>query len=65
MGREEKLGFQLKIQIRRVPPIIFTNMDLTDDIALVNGGINEAEEMLRRVDLSAKCIGQIMNIGKT
>ena len=64
-GREEKLGFQLrKRQSRRVPPIIITDMDFADDIALVSDGIKEAEEMLRRVDLSAKCIGLSMNTGK-
>ena len=46
-GREEKLGFQLgKRQIRRVPPIIVTDMDFADDIALVSDGIKEADEML-------------------
>ena len=29
-------------------------MDFADDIALVNEGINEAREMLTRVDKSAK-----------
>ena len=52
-GREEKLGFHLrKRQSRRVPPIIVTDMDFADDIALVSDGIKEAEEMLRRVELS-------------
>ena len=65
-GREEKLGFQLrKRQIRRVPPIIVTDMDFADDIALVSDGIKEAEEILRKVELSAKCIGLSMNTGKT
>ena len=40
-------------------------MDFADDIALVSDGIKEAEVMLRRVELSAKCIGLSMNIGKT
>ena len=40
-------------------------MDFADDIALVSDGIKEAEEMLRRVELSAKCIGLSMNTGKT
>ena len=39
-------------------------MDFADDIALVIVGIKEAEEILRRVELSAKCIGLIMNTGK-
>ena len=56
-GREEKLGFQLrKRHSRRVPPIIVTEMDFADDIALVSDGIKEAEEMLRIVGLSITCI---------
>ena len=52
-GREEKLGFQLKkSQSRKVPPIIVTEMDFADDIALVSEYIKEAEDMLRRVELS-------------
>ena len=39
-------------------------MDFADDIALVSNGIKEAEEMLRRVELLAKCIGLSMNAGK-
>ena len=66
MGREEKLGFQLsKRQSRRIQPIIVTDMDFVDDIDLVSDGIKEAEEMLRRVELSSKYIGLIMNTGKT
>ena len=58
IGREEKLGFKLmKRQSRRVPPIIVTGIDFADDIALVGDGIKEADEMLRRVYISIKCIG--------
>ena len=54
MGREEKLAFQLrKRKSRRIPPILVTDMDFENDISLVNDGIKEAEDMLRRVDLSA------------
>ena len=64
-GREEKLDFQLrKRQSRRVPPIIVTYMYIADDIALYSDGIKEAEEMLRRVELSAKCTGLSINTGK-
>ena len=65
-GSEEKLDFHLKKrQSRRVPPIILTDMDFAHDIALVSDGIKEADEMLRRVDLSATYIGLNMNTGKT
>ena len=64
-GREEKLGFQLrKRHSRRVSPIIVTDIDFADDIALVSDGIKEEEEVLRRIELSAKCIGIIMNTVK-
>ena len=39
-------------------------MDFADDIALVSDGTKEAEEMLRRVELSAKSIGLSINTGK-
>ena len=58
-GWEEKLGFHLrKKQRKRVPPIIVT------DIALVSDGIKEAEDILRRVELSAKYIWLSMNTDK-
>ena len=39
---EEKLGFHLrKRQSRRVPPIIVTDMNFADDIALVSDGIKK------------------------
>ena len=40
-------------------------MDFADDIALVSEGIKEAEMMLRRVELSVKCILISINTGKT
>ena len=40
-------------------------MDFADDRVLVSYGIKEAEEMLRRVELSTKYIGLSMNTGKT
>ena len=63
--REEKLGFQLrKRQSRRVPHIIVIEIDYADNRALVSEDIKEAEEMLRRVELSEKCIGLSMNTYK-
>ena len=40
-------------------------MDFEHDIALVSDGIKESDEMLRRVELSVKCIGLSMNTDKT
>ena len=66
LGREDKLGFQLrKRKSRRVPPITITDMDFADDIALVSEGIKEDQEMLTQVEKSAKRVGQSMNTGKT
>ena len=48
----------------KMPPIIVTDMDFADYIALVSEGIKESEVMLRRVELSAKCIVISMNTGK-
>ena len=65
-GRENKLGFQLrKRKSRRVQHITVTYMDFADDIALVSEGIKETQEMLTRVEKSAKRVGLSMNTGKT
>ena len=54
-GREDKLGFQLrKRKIRRIPPITVTYIDFADYIALVSECIKEAQEILTRVEKSAK-----------
>ena len=66
LGREDKLGFQLrKRKSRRVPPNTITYMDFADDIVLVSEGIKEAQEILYRVEKSAKRVGLSMNNGKT
>ena len=66
LGREDKLSFQLrKRKSRRVPPINITDMDFADDIALLSEGIKEAQEMLTRIEKSAKRVGLSMNTGKT
>ena len=66
LGREDKLGFQLrKRKSRTVPPITITYMDFADDIALVSEGIKEAQEKLTRVVKSAKRVELSMNTGKT
>ena len=40
-------------------------MDFADDIALVSEGIKEAQEMLTRIEKSAKRVRLSMNTGKT
>ena len=54
-GREDKLGFQIRnIKSRRIPPITITDMDFADDITLVSDAIKDAQEILTRVEKSAK-----------
>ena len=61
LGREYKLGFQLrKRKSRRVLSITITDMDFADDIALVSEGIKEAQEIFTRVETSAKRVGLSM-----
>ena len=45
MRRKDKLGFQLrKRQIRRLPPITVTCMDVADDIVLVSKVIKNTQQ---------------------
>ena len=60
MGREGKLGLE-EYHLR----LTITDMDFADDIVLVSEDIKGADEMLKRVELSAKCIGLNMNKDKT
>ena len=50
-GREEELGFQLdKRQSRRIGPEVLTDLDFADDIALLSGEVQQAQELLSRVE---------------
>ena len=50
-GREEELGFHLKKgRSRRHPPVIITDTDFADDIALVTEEIAQAQIMLSEVE---------------
>ena len=61
-GREEELGFQLeKRRSRRHPPVIITDTDFADDIALVTEEIEQAQEMLSRVEAETSQIGLHLN----
>ena len=64
-GREKQLGFQLRSrQSSRIPAMVVMDMDFADDIVLVSEGIIQAQEMLSRVEESAKKVGLVMNAGK-
>ena len=65
-GKEEELGFQLqRRKSKRTPPVILTDMDFADDIALVSQEIDAAQELLNRVEIEASKIGLHLNAGKT
>ena len=64
--REDNLGFQLsKRRSIRVPPFAVTDMDFADGSELVREGIKESQDMLIRVEKSAKRVELSMNTGKT
>ena len=51
-GKEEELGFKLdRRRSRRHHPTVVTDTDFTDDIALITGEINQAQELLTRVEV--------------
>ena len=65
-GNEEKLGFHLKKrQSRRIGPICLTDLDFADDIALVSEHLDQAQEMLEKVESEAARVGLIANAKKT
>ena len=65
-GREEELGFHLKKRrSRRVGPICITDLDFADDIALISEQIEQALNMLNRVETFAANVGLLANAKKT
>ena len=65
-GKEEQLGFKLmKRQSRRIGPTVMTDLDFADDIALLSEEINQAQELLQRVEQSVGKVGLRMNAAKT
>ena len=65
-GREEELGFKLeRTRIKINPPVIVTDTDFADDIALLSEEIAQAQEMLERVEKEAAKSGLHLNAKKT
>ena len=65
-GKEAELGFQLeKRRSRRVGPEEVTDLDFADDIALPSEEIEQAQELLCRVETPVGKVGLRMNAGKT
>ena len=65
-GKEETLGLTIeRRRSRRCPPIVITDTDFADDIALLSEEISQAQEMLTRVETEALKIGLHLNEKKT
>ncbi len=65
-GREEQLGFTINPRrSRRVGPLMITDLDFADDIALVSDTVLKAQELLERVESAALRVGLHMNAKKT
>ena len=65
-GKEEELGLTLKKrQSRRVGAQSVTDLDFADDLALLSNLVEEAQELLNRVEVSARSVGLLINGKKT
>ena len=65
-GREEQLGFTVNPRrSRRIGPLMVTDLDFADDIALVSDTACQAQELLDRVEDAALRVGLHMNAKKT
>jgi hypothetical protein len=65
-GQEETLGFHLqKRKSRRVGPTTETDLDFADDIALLSEEIDQAQELLNRVEAQVAKVGLKLNASKT
>ena len=64
--QREDLGLHLeKRKSRRVSPEVITDFDFADDIALLSEEIQQAQELLSRVEMSVGKVGLRMNASKT
>ena len=65
-GYEEQLGFTINPRrSRRVGPLMVTDLDFADDIALVSNTASQAQELLDKVENAALRVGLHMNAKKT
>ena len=66
LDRDNVLGFTLsERKSRRHPAIKITNVDYTDDLAIVTDKTSEAKILLHKIENTAKEIGLNINAGKT
>ena len=64
-GREEELGFTLvPRRSRRVRPVMVTDLDFADDIALISDTAEKARELLLAVERECRKIGLRLNAKK-
>ena len=65
-GREEELGFNIdQRRSNRHHPVVITDTDFVDDIAITTAQIHQAQEMLASVELEAAKIGLNLNSKQT
>ena len=65
-NRKEELGFQLvKRQSRQIRPEVLTDLDFADDFVLLSEEVQQAQELLCRVETSVAKVWLKMNSGKT
>ena len=64
--QEEALGFTLTPRkSRRIHPIMVTDLDFADDIALLSEEIHQAQSFLNKVETEAERVGLYINAAKT
>ena len=64
-GREEELGFMLvPRRSHRVRPVMITDLDFADDIALISDTAKNARDLLLAVEGKCKKIGLQLNANK-
>ena len=65
-GREEELGFQLYRQrSRRFPAVSVTDLDFADDLALITEEMEQAQEVILKLEEEAEKVGLVCNAKKT
>ena len=64
-GREEELGFTLVPRQSRRVPVMVTDLDFADDIALISDTAEKARELLLTVERECNKIGLQLNAKKT
>ena len=65
-GREQELGFTLTPRkSRRHSAVVLTDLDYADDISLLSDNVEQAQELLNRVEPECAKVGLRLNAKKT